>query len=252
MNNPRIFQSIPLHSNQILELDNQASHHLLRVLRLKVGNPITLFNGEGGEYGGQLCVIKRNRVSVKVGDFRPHECESPCAIHLAQAISKSASMDLIVQKAVELGVHTITPILSQHCTIKTTPAHLQKRRQHWQAIIINASEQCGRNTLTQINPPIDLSPWLQQKTTETKLLLDPNSKQCFTTPLPKATQINLLIGPEGGFSESENQLAQKQGYLAVNLGPRILRCETAVLAAISLAQSCWGDLSDKSNALSPE
>jgi len=242
MSIPRIFQRSALFSGQTLTLDPQATHHLARVMRLQLGDHITVFNGQGGAYTAQICRMTKRAITVAIGHFHSQETDSPCNIHLGQAISKNASMDLIIQKAVELGVHQITPLITQYVSIKTAATVLDKRRQHWQAIAINACEQCGRNTIPAINTAVTLATCLQQASTAIKLLLDPNSTVSLHDTPQHTTHLDILIGPEGGFSKTEIQLATQYNYTAIHLGPRILRCETAALAALSVFQYRWGDL----------
>lgn len=243
MSDTRIFQAAALASGQTLTLDPQASHHLARVMRAQAGEHIIIFNGQGGEFTARICTIGKRAITVMIGNYRAQAIESPCKIHLGQAISKSASMDLIIQKAVELGVHSITPVISQRCSIKTNSLVLDKRRQHWQAIAINACEQCGRNTIPTINTAITLTTYLQQANADTKLILDPAGKRSLNAAPTTATSLDYLVGPEGGFSPTEIQLACQYGCIAISLGPRTLRCETAALTALSLFQYRWGDLS---------
>jgi len=211
-------------------------------MRLQIGDHIVIFNGQGGEFAAQICAISKQAITVTIGHFHPRTVMSPCNIHLGQAISKSASMDMVIQKAVELGVHSITPLISQHCSVKVSSRVLNKRLQHWQAIAINACEQCGRDTIPVVNATVTLAIWLQQASSATKLLLDPTSNLSLNNITTSTTHLDFLVGPEGGFSHAEIQLATQYDYIAICLGPRILRCETAALTAISLFQYRWGDL----------
>ena len=238
---PRIYQEQALSNGAVVTLDDNGANHVARVLRLKVGAPLILFNGDGNEYDAVVHAIGKRTVDVVLTSARQRDVESPLHITLAQGISKGERMDHVVQKAVELGVTRIVPLLTEHCAVNLSGERLYKRLRHWQAIAISACEQCGRNRLPQIESPLELKQWLAQEQEGLRLVLDPlavTTMAQIAAPRGKAT---LLIGPEGGLSEGEIRSAQDCGYHGVRLGPRVLRTETAALAAVSVVQSLWGD-----------
>lgn len=238
----RIYQSVTLASQTSISLDERASHHVARVLRASVGEALTIFNGEGGEYDAIIIRIDKKSVQVALKQFHAREAESPLQIHLAQGIARGEKMDFIVQKAVELGVTKITPLITERCNVKLDPLREEKRLQHWQAIAISACEQSGRNRLPIISAPQTLFAWLPQ-VREKGFVLSPYAQ----TKLEKNkldsvdTPIVLLIGPEGGLSDHEIEAAIQHKLTALNLGPRILRTETATIAAVSVLQYAYGD-----------
>jgi 16S rRNA (uracil1498-N3)-methyltransferase len=237
----RIYQAIPLVKNTTICLDEKASHHVARVLRAQVGETVVLFNGEGGEYRAVINGIHKKDVEVRIIEFVAREAESALEIHLAQGIARGEKMDFIVQKAVELGVRSITPLLTERCNVKLDGGREAKRALHWQAVAISACEQSGRNRLPQINAAVALDAWLATVKAEQCFVLSPHVEAKLTTPA-KLNSAALLIGPEGGLSENEEAAAIKHGFLPLNLGPRILRTETATLAAVAVLQGRFGDL----------
>lgn len=237
----RIYQPINLIENQIITLDNHASHHLLNVLRLKSGTTLIIFNGQGGEYQAELINIEKKQAKIKIKNFSAIERESSLHIHLAQGISRGEKMDYIIQKAVELGVTEITPLFTEYGNVHLNEERLKKRVAHWQAIIISACEQCGRNHLPKINLPQRLFNWLPNCHDEFKLILDPQANKKISE-YNKQNSVTLLIGPEGGLSDHEIAEAKRNNFLSLKLGPRILRTETAGLAAVAALQALWGDL----------
>jgi len=238
----RLYLPIPLSSNTEVELDDRARQYVLQVLRLKSGTPLIIFNGDGREHAATLGVVEKRRATVLLGDSRRPQRESPLAIHLGLGISKGERMDYAIQKAVELGAMEITPLFSQHCVVKLDEKRIQNRLRHWQAIIISASEQCGRNQLAIVHTPIDFLRWIEIDNSGIDLILAPQASQVLTQIQPAPQQLRLTIGPEGGFSEEEIKQAYSRNFTAIALGPRILRTETAVVAGLSALQTLWGDL----------
>jgi len=236
----RLFQAIPLSLHITVTLDPSASHHLANVLRTTVGEPVTLFNGEGGEYAGTIHRIDKKQVIVKITEFIEREAESPLQLTLAQGISRGEKMDYTIQKAVELGVKTIVPLITERCNVKLDAQRWQKRLQHWQAIIISACEQSGRNRVPEITPPQPLAEWLPTVTSDVRFVLSPHTKS--TAIMADIASITLLVGPEGGLSEKEMVIAKQYHFSSIQLGPRILRTETAAVAAIAAIQSQLGDM----------
>ncbi len=241
----RIFQAVPLHANHTLTLDTAASHHLARVLRARVGDVITLFNGEGGEYGATLTAIDKKAVHIRIGDYTARDAESPLDIWLAQGIARGEKMDYIIQKSIELGVKKIIPLITAHSNVRLTGDKNDKKRQHWQALAQSACEQCGRNHLPEIAMPQPLGRWLTEVNTldSHALVFAPTAPQRLADRnIKHNARVILLIGPEGGLSESEIIAAQHAGFHALTLGPRILRTETAAVAIVAAIQSRWGDI----------
>lgn len=246
MKSIRIYQAEAFEINQTVALDKNASNHLLRVLRLKSGQSITLFNGNGGEYLAILQATGKN-ASVHIQSFTKTHSESPLKIHLLQGISKAEHMDIAIQKSIELGVNKITPLICQRSVVNLKAERAEKKRLHWQNIAISACEQSGRNFLPDISPIAKFATHIgasnNQAQAPLKLLLDPLSSNRIKSLQPDTQHLCILIGPEGGLSESEIKLAQANGFIGIQFGPRILRTETAALAAIANAQLLWGDLS---------
>lgn len=239
----RIFQAQTLHSGSLIELDDQASHHLARVLRAKVGDALVLFNGEGGEYQALITSIDKKSVTAKLGLLIEREAESPLKLCLAQAISRGEKMDYTIQKAVELGVHQIVPLFTERCSVKLDEEKRQKRLQHWQSIVVSACEQSGRNRLPTLLPPQNLNQWLKTAQADHCFVLAPQSGyQLKTGSVQKNSSVILLIGPEGGLSEAELAIVTARGFLSLNLGPRVLRTETAAVAALTALQCYFGDM----------
>ncbi len=230
---PRAYLPAPMQPGQIIELDQRVTHHLLNVLRLKSGNPIVLFNGESGEYSAKL-IIDKKIARAEITEYKTNNRESPIAIHLLQGLSRNDRMDLAIQKSVELGVRRITPLITERSAALPVNRYA-KKMQHWQGIIISACEQSGRSIIPQINEPVAFHTWLGTLTdNHYSYILNPEAKK----PLQNNTKndtINIIIGPEGGFSEQEIATAINQGCRTRHLGPRILRTETAAIAAITIS-----------------
>ena len=241
---PRFYVPLLLDVGNTVVLTDSAFRHAVQVLRLKSGSSIVLFNGEGGEFQAILEQIERRRATARIESFIDRESESSLSITLIQAISKGDRMDYTLQKAVELGVHHIVPVLSERSVVNLQEDRLQKRLQHWQGVIIGACEQCGRNRLPMINEPIELKRWLSSNTEDSlRLLLNPAAERNLNSLAPTIDQpIHLLIGPEGGLSSDEIALTEQSGFSGIRLGSRILRTETAGVVALTVLQMLWGDL----------
>lgn len=242
MRTARIYTTHKLHSNAAVILEPEPSRHLARVLRLRVGDMLTLFDGSGGEYLSSITAVNKNNVQVLTGAHLKHECESPLKIRLGIAVSRSERMDWIVQKSTELGVSSLTPLLSKHTGVKLTGDRAEKKVHHWQQIAISACEQCGRNRPPVIRPLASIDSWLIMSTTAERKFVLHHRAQSNTMRGETPTSIALLVGPEGGLSENEIAAAEEAGYSSLKLGPRVLRTETAPLAAIAILQSIWGDM----------
>jgi 16S rRNA (uracil1498-N3)-methyltransferase len=238
---PRIYQSAKLIPDSTLTLTADAANHLTRVLRLSTGAELRIFNGAAGEFAAHIISINKKEVQIKLGEYFVVHTESCLKIHLGQAISRGEKMDYTIQKAVELGVTQITPLLTERCGVKLSEDRWDKRLQHWRGIIVNACEQCGRDRLPLINEPVLFVNWLAQVNSTCRLVLDPEEDAGLQRLQITDQTITLLIGPEGGLSEREINLTKQNSFVGIKLGPRILRTETAALAAISALQSKWGD-----------
>lgn len=229
-----------------IDLPDTSGHHATRVLRLAVGDPVILFDGHGGEHEAVIVRMHRNEVSVKVVAARDVDRESPLAVTLVQGISSGDRMDITVRKAVELGVHAIVPVATERSVVKLRDERADRRRQHWQALVIAACEQCGRNTVPEVSDPVDYRTWLaslsREPVGETRIALAVGGELRLASMAKPADQALLLVGPEGGLSPDESALATTRGFTAVSLGPRILRTETAAVVALSVMQTLWGDL----------
>jgi 16S rRNA (uracil1498-N3)-methyltransferase len=212
------------------------------VIRLETGAQITLFDGAGGEYAATLSSLEKRRAEAEIKLFLPREVELPHAITLAQALPEGSKMDWIVEKAVELGATGIQPLAAQRCVVRLSAERAAKKTTHWKGIIIAAAEQCGRNRLPHLADTADFGAWIGQHDMHRRILLTPRASQ----PLSDwarhhpAQPVTLMIGPEGGFSEAEENAALAQGALALSMGPRILRTETAGLAALAALNAVWG------------
>lgn len=239
---PRFHCPQRLGPGQTLDLPPEAAHHAARVLRLAVGDEVVLFNGEGGEYPAVLTHIGKHNVTVKTGPWSERECESPLDVHLAQAVSAGDKMDFTLQKAVELGIRSIQPLLAERCVVKLTGERAEKRVQHWQGVVVSACEQSGRNRVPAVAPLKALPNWLgEPNEAGLRLLLSPFAERSLSELERPAGPVTLLIGPEGGFSENEVKMAASRGFTPVRLGARVLRTETAALAALAAMQARWGD-----------
>ncbi len=239
---PRIYYPSSLVLNEHIILNEISSGHLLRVLRLKVGSSVIVFDGiASGEYSATLVEIEKNKAVLKVEFFSAKENESPLSIHLGQGISRGDKMDYTLQKSVELGVMAITPLLTERCGVELKGDRLEKRMDHWRGIIIHACEQSGRIKLPALHSPQKLIDWFQSLKVDIGFVTDPRSSKRLSEFENNLKSAALLCGPEGGLSESEIALAHAQGLMGLSLGPRILRTETAALTAITLLQQRWGD-----------
>ena len=228
-------------SNKQFSLPEAVHRHAVQVLRLKKGVKISLFDGRGLEYEATLDQVGKRESVVILGQKIESQNESPLEITLLQGISRGERMDYALQKAVELGVSKVIPVITERCNVQLSNGRAEKRLSHWQGVMVSACEQSGRSVLPELMDvmPLEEAKMINQQSS--RLVLDPLAKQGFTT-LEKQQKITLLIGPEGGLSEQEVQLLTEQGYQTVNFGPRILRTETATVAAIAVIQTLWGDL----------
>ena len=240
---PRFFTEHRLSVGEELTLEPAVARHMLSALRLKAGAAVRLFNGRGGEYLGTITSADRRSVCVSLDAFNADERESPLAITLGLCVSRGDRMDYALQKSTELGVTAIVPLFSQRAELRLEGDRLIKKQRHWQQVVVSACEQCGRNRLPTLKDAQPLDTWVAESDSALKLVLHPRS-QCSLRDYPQTPDsVALLIGPEGGLAEEEIALAQKLGFSALTLGPRVLRTETAPVAAVSLLQHVWGDFS---------
>ena len=238
----RIYQQKQFEIDELFHLDEKASHHVAHVLRLRIQDPLILFNGEGGEYHAVITAISKRKVEVHIKHFISREAESSLQLYLAQGIARGEKMDWIIQKAVELGVKKIIPLLTERCNVKLNAERAEKRWQHWHSIMIHACEQSGRNRIPELLPPTSLQNALFSLKTDYQFVLSPHVKQTLCEYEIKHTaSILLIIGPEGGLSEEEVNNILQQGGFPLQLGPRILRTETAAITAIAALQAYFGD-----------
>ncbi len=238
---PRIYTGQALQANTLVELEPGPSQHLSRVLRMKVGDGLILFDGRGGQYPASISALDRKVVTATTGYFEAIERESGLDLQLGIAVSRGDRMDQVVQKATELGVSSIAPLLSERTEVRLGSERGDKKLRHWQQVATSACEQCGRNRLPAILPPQALGQWLQDVQADIRLVLHhtaENSDPGSSSP----ASIALLVGPEGGLSPAEIDAAEKAGFSSLQLGPRVLRTETAPLAAIAILQARWGDM----------
>lgn len=221
------------------ELPEAQAHYIGRVLRLAPGAAVQLFDGSGREYLGELAEVGKKSVSVELREAFNGLAESPLRIHLGQGLSRGERMDWAIQKATELGVAEITPLVSERCEVRLKDERADKRLAHWRQIAISACEQCGRSVLPVIHAPVSLDDWQRQVQAELKLVLHPVAEPLASHARPSS--LAFLIGPEGGLSDAEVEQAKHHGFHAARLGPRVLRTETAPVVALSVAQQLWGD-----------
>ncbi|CCQ09930.1 Ribosomal RNA small subunit methyltransferase E [Pseudoalteromonas luteoviolacea B = ATCC 29581] len=239
---PHIYQSSELSLHTPVTLDDDAAGHIGRVLRMREGDLVSLFNGRGGEFKAELIEVGKKQVIAKPIEFIDKCVESPLKIHLGQGISRGDKMDFTIQKSVELGITEITPLFTERCGVKLNGDRLDKKHQQWQKIAISAAEQSGRNIIPHVHYPVDLATWLQTTTDELKLTLHPRAEHSIKTlPVP-TSGVRFLVGPEGGFSDQEIAATQANEFVDVRLGPRVLRTETAALTVLSALQLQFGDL----------
>ena len=238
----RFYHSSELAPHREIFLDEAAAHHAARVLRLKQEDAVVLFNGKGGEYPARITGISKTKVTVLTGEWQNIERESPLHIILAQAVSSTEKMDFTVQKAVELGATAIQPLVCQRCVVRMDAARAQKRIEHWRKVAIAACEQCGRNRIPQIAEMVSLKKFLvKAENGALRLMLSPGGGSSFKQLNYQGGGIILLVGAEGGLTAEEVQAASGAGFIPVTLGKRIMRTETAGLAALAAIQSLWGD-----------
>ncbi|MDX1433629.1 MAG: 16S rRNA (uracil(1498)-N(3))-methyltransferase [Gammaproteobacteria bacterium] len=243
MREPRLYLPGPLESGSSCALSGEVHHYLTRVLRLRVGAALVVFDGRGGEYRAVVDSIARHEAVIRVGEHRAVEREPPVTLRLAQGIGRGERSDLAVQKAVELGATHIVLLLTEHGVVRLEAERAARRTRHWQGIATHAAQQCGRTRLARVEGVHRLRDWLPTLADGgLRLVLDPEAGEPLGTGLYPGGPITLLVGPEGGLSAAELAAARGHGFVAVRLGPRTLRTETAAIAGLAAVQLLWGDL----------
>lgn len=246
MRSIRLFADVPLEPGRDVTLSDSAAAHAVRVLRLRAGDAVTLFNGDGSEYAARLVTAGPREPRAAVESATAPARESPLRITLLQAIARGEKMDWVIQKATELGVARIVPVTSERSEVKLDPTRAGKRLEHWRAVMIAACEQCGRNTLPRFDPPMTMAAWLDANPASPAALrwmLHPEGgTRLRDLQRPTPSSLVLAVGPEGGFGETDLAILTGHDFRGLALGPRILRTETAGVAAIAALQALYGDL----------
>ena len=240
----RIYVPVPLPPGETVSLPQAQARHVVQVLRMKAGAPLALFNGDGAEYAAVITHAAKGMVSARIERAGAVDRESPVPITLGQGLSRSERMDYTVQKAVELGVARIEPLAMERSVVRLDAERARQKCSHWQAVAIGACEQCGRNRIPEVAPVLALRDWFARGRGGgfgTAILLDPRSASGLRGLPRPADRVTLLAGPEGGLSDEERHDALAAGFVGVRLGPRVLRTETAALAALAALQMLWGD-----------
>lgn len=241
MRMPRIYTHQPLQANTTVALEPGPSQHLARALRMQPGDGLLLFDGHGGQYPAIITDVDRKQVTVTTTERDDTEVESPLGLHLGIGMSRGDRMDWVVQKATELGVTAITPLNTERTELRLKGDRLEKKRAHWQQVAISACEQCGRNRVPEVAAPRSLADWLAGCEADLRLVLHHRADRA--SPASAPGSVALLVGPEGGLSDTEIALSETAGFVSLRLGPRVLRTETAPLAALAIIQARWGDMS---------
>lgn len=242
MRTTRIFIDNALKIGQEISFDRLAHRHLVHVLRRKPGSPLILFNGLGGEYQAKLIHTSRTTSIARIHGYVNCQRESKLKSTLLQGMSKGSRMDYTFQKAIELGVSSIQPLICERSTTVLNPSRIDNKMEHWRGVIISACEQSGRTEMPELKYPVTFQEGLKSQVIEKAAVLDPKASRGLSALGTEVSKLTILVGPEGGFSEEELHLAEQQGYLRTRLGPRVLRSETAGVVALSAAQMLWGDL----------
>jgi len=241
---PRLYVELPLEAGSRITLPETAGHHVKRVLRLARGDALTVFDGRGGEYHATLARAARDAVEVDVGAHEAVDRESALDVDLGQGICKGDRMDLVVQKATELGARSIRPLVCDRTVVKLDPARAARRIAHWRAIAVHAAQQSGRTRVPEVIGIEDLDTWLARTGEGPGIVLSPRGDASLSDLAPPGAgkPVRLLVGPEGGLSPREVERAHAAGFMELRLGPRVLRTETAALVALGALQARWGDL----------
>ncbi|WP_342754172.1 16S rRNA (uracil(1498)-N(3))-methyltransferase [Pantoea sp. MBD-2R] len=239
---PRIYHPEPLVVGSEIALCDEAANHVGRVLRMNPGQALELFDGTNLTFAAEIVQADKKSVRVLLSQSREESRESPLHLHLGQVMSRGEKMEFTIQKAVELGVNTITPLFSERCGVKLDEQRLAKKIQQWQKIVIAACEQCGRNSLPEVREAMSLEAWSAEEDEGLKLNLHPRASQSINTLPQPVSRVRLLIGPEGGLTADEIAMTARYDFTDILLGPRVLRTETTALTAITALQVRFGDL----------
>lgn len=237
----RVYVDSELTIDSLVDLPKPVAQHLLKVLRLRIGAAVVLFNGDGNDYAGML----ENNRQVRIGEVESGDPPSPMRLTLAQGLCRGEKMDTVLQKATELGVRAIQPLNTQRSEVRLKQDRLQRRMAHWQQVIASACEQCGRSDIPALHEPMNLPDWivqLQADDDQIRLILDPTGDTALTQISGRPANVVVVVGPEGGLEDKEIRLCASQGFSRLSLGPRILRTETAGPALLAAAGALWGDL----------
>ena len=237
----RIYTEQALGPGQIVVLPEELNHYLSRVLRVTEGQPVVAFNGDGSDYAADVCRLDRGMLALRLNSRLPARSESPLRITLVQAVSRGERMDLTLQKATELGVFAVRPIFSARTEVRLEADKLERRMGHWRKVLISSCEQSGRATIPELLPAVSLTEWAHLETSAPRIVLAPDANRSLAA-IQTDGNVELAVGPEGGFDEREMEILGHHGVVPVHIGPRILRTETAGPAAIAILQSIAGDL----------
>lgn len=237
---PRFHIDAPLATGQLVDLPPEVAHHI-HVVRLAPGDPLTLFNGTGGQYDAVLVEVGKKRATAELRAFDAREAELPYPVTLAQGLPEGTKMDWIIEKAVELGVAAVQPLAARRCVVRLSSERAQKKLEHWRGVVVAAAEQSGRNRLAKVAEPTDFRDWIGTPSAGPRLLLSPRGTQSLVAWAQEAgpQAVTLMVGPEGGFTDEEEDAAVRAGAVMVTMGPRVLRTETAALAAMAMLAALW-------------
>mgnify|MGYP000058801402 CR=1 FL=1 len=242
----RFYHSKPINLNETIVMDDFASHHALKVMRLKNNDQLILFNGDGSDYTGQVINITKRQVEVSIKSKKNIGSESNLKVIILQALTSSDKMDLIIQKTTELGISEIQPIVCERSIVKIKKDKIEKKLSHWRQVAIAACEQCGRAEIPKIREPENIIKYLErvmESDKDTKIILSPEAAQSLDNIIPNSKQaIKVLIGPEGDFTKQELDFSIQKGFSPIKIGPRILRTETAPITILSILQYKYGDI----------
>lgn len=239
----RIFCDTPLSAGSTVALSSAGAYHVARVLRMRAGAPLVVFDGSGVDHHGEIVEVDGDKVMVQLRHHTPGMAESPLRISLVQGVSRSERMDWTLQKATELGVAAIAPVLTARSVVRLDEKQATKKQAHWRGIVTGACEQCGRSRTPSVSAPVALRDYFANVRKEgMRLVLSPSAPASLAGIASLPSRVELLIGPEGGLDDDEIAAAQKSGFMPVRLGPRVLRTETAAVVALTVLQALWGDL----------
>jgi 16S rRNA (uracil1498-N3)-methyltransferase len=239
----RVYTDTPATTGKELELPEASAYHVARVLRLRVGAPLVIFDGGGDDFRCEVTAVEGAKVRVRALQRLAGLGDSPLGVTLVQAVSRSERMDWTLQKATELGVRAIVPVVSARSVVRLDDKQAAAKLRHWRGIVVAACEQCGRSTIPEVRMPVELGEFLANAPREgQRLVLSPVGQRSLAGLASTTARIELLIGPEGGLEDAEFTAAQQAGFAPVRLGPRVLRTETAAVASLAVLQALWGDL----------